>query len=334
MKAFTTLSRVTRRRTVAESTGGQSLLGSVRTGLDLDGLKWKKPWKTGRIPSVITAVIEQPTSDTTSFDHNAHVVNNIVGEQINTSDYEVASIISKDSTVHEVVAIISEEVQERSKLFSSCLCHKVDEIIDCSLNACNVEVDDDNTSPPSNNSIQEEWFKCESKKKKNRNRLRTKSKKHNKKGSKKSNSDLHSGTNEGGNRDPGDNNSNFDDDTYVVFVFNGEPDLTSYKNLKSVDVADLKHNTTRSISIQENHHNAVVNDVNRIIGAIETVTDKLSTSESINVAAKQEEEKIIPNSRPSGISDIHCVKKKKSKRYYWLARKRSEFRKAWRLSSG
>jgi hypothetical protein len=189
-------------------------------------------------------------------------------------------------------------------------------------------------SPPSNNSIQEEWFKCESKKKKNRNRLRTKSKKHNKKGSKKSNSDLHSGTNEGGNRDPGDNNSNFDDDTYVVFVFNGEPDLTSYKNLKSVDVADLKHNTTRSISIQENHHNAVVNDVNRIIGAIETVTDKSSTSESNNGIAKLEEEKIIPNSRPSGITDIHCVKKKKSKRYYWLARKRSELSKAWRLSSG
>ena len=65
----------------------------------------------------------------------------------------------------------------------------------------------------------------------------------NKKGSKKSNSDLHSGTDEGGNRDSSDNNSNFDDDTYVVFVFNGEPDLTSYKNLKSVDVADLKpHN--------------------------------------------------------------------------------------------
>jgi hypothetical protein len=133
MKAFTTLSRMTSRRTVAESTGGQSFLGSVRTELDLVGLKWKKPWKkTGRIPSVITAVIEETISDTTSFDHNANVVDSIVGEQINTSDYEVASIISKYSTVHEAVEIISKEAQERSKLFSSCLCHKVDEMIDCS----------------------------------------------------------------------------------------------------------------------------------------------------------------------------------------------------------
>ena len=137
--------RTLKSRSVAESTGGQSLLSSVRTGLDLDGLKWKKPWKSvqnikGSMPSVITAVIEQAISDTRSFDHNADIV---------------------DKKVH---------------------------------------------------------------------------------------------------------------DTYVVFVFNGEPDLTSYKNLKSVDVADLKTNTTRSIAIIDNHDDAA-NDVHKIIGAVEIVTD-------------------------------------------------------------
>ena len=325
--------RTLKSRSVAESTGGQSLLSSVRTGLDLDGLKWKKPWKSvqnnkGSIPSVITAVIEQAISDTSisdtrSFDHNADIVDKIVREQINTSDYEVASIISK-------------ELQERTKLFSSCLCHKVDEMMDNCLNACKAEVVDDNTvfSLPSNMSIQEEWLTSNTvKKKKNRIRLRMKSKKHKKKGRNKSNSDLHStGSDEGEDGDPDDNNSN-DDDTYVVFVFNGEPDLTSYKNLKSVDAADLKHNTTRSIAIIDNHDDAA-NDVNKIIGAVEIVTDDASTSECSNVEAMLEE-KIMPNSHSNVISNIHCVQKKKSKSYYYLlARKRSEYRKAWKLSSG
>ena len=161
-----------------------------------------------------------------------------------------------------------------------------------------------------------------------------KSKKHKKKGRNKSNSDLHStGSDEGEDGDPDDNNSN-DDDTYVVFVFNGEPDLTSYKNLKSVDAADLKHNTTRSIAIIDNHDDAA-NDVNKIIGAAEIVTDDASTSECSNVEAIMLEEKIMPNSHSNVISNIHCVQKKKSKSYYYLlARKRSEYRKAWKLSSG
>jgi len=318
--------RTLKSRSVAESTGGQSLLNSVRTGLDLDGLKWKKPWKSvqnnKRIPSVITAVIEQAISDTRSFDHNADIVDKIVREQINTSDYEVASIISK-------------ELQERTKLFSSCLCHKVDEMMDNYLNACKVEVVDDNTvfSPPSNMRIREEWLTSNAVKK-NRNRLRMKSKKHKEKGRNKSNSDLHStGSDEGEDGDPDDNKNSNVDDTYVVFVFNGEPDLTSYKNLKSVDVADLKHNTTRSIAIIDNHDDAA-NDVNKIIGAVEIVTDDASTSECSNVEATLEE-KIMPNSHSNFISDIHCVQKKKSKSYYYLlARKRSEYRKAWKLSSG
>lgn len=193
--------RTLKSRSVAESTGGQSLLSSVRTGLDLDGLKWKKPWKSvqnikGSMPSVITAVIEQAISDTRSFDHNADIV---------------------DKKVH---------------------------------------------------------------------------------------------------------------DTYVVFVFNGEPDLTSYKNLKSVDVADLKTNTTRSIAIIDNHDDAA-NDVNKIIGSIKIVTDDASTIKCSNVAAIQKE-KIMPNSHSND-----CVQKKKSKSYYdLLARKRSEYRKAWKMSSG
>ena len=128
-----------------------------------------------------------------------------------------------------------------------------------------------------------------------------KSKKHKKKGRNKSNSDLHStGSDEGEDGDPDDNNSN-DDDTYVVFVFNGEPDLTSYKNLKSVDAADLKHNTTRSIAIIDNHDDAA-NDVNKIIGSIKIVTDDASTIKCSNVAAIQKE-KIMPNSHSNVISD-------------------------------